>query len=852
MEAALLHCPIRGSLRVSQRAADQLTFTEEKQRIDAIRYLLQKQYPKENFGIETMLFRLGNAGRNSFRTDFAIYDRAFADLQGLPLEKRLEHLKVLAEIKRDGTTAEDAKATQVRSALSLTPDIETLGVYWDDLEQRFFYRSIEGRRSIVREAPISKIPSWGSGVGSTQLALDDLVPAKDLVQVFDKIEDAFHAYVVDKTERYTLIQQLLLLKIHDENLHRTERRRHIPLDFQDYSAEALSDEEVAKRLNAALGRAAAHYNLYLPPDKQIAQKFECETEVLRNASKLLAPVNVLGSKTQVIQQFYMKFAKSLYKWDLAQYFTPHEVIDFIVEMTNPKPGEHVYDPACGSADFLISAFRRVGTASETSVWGADNSKQAVQISILNMVLNGDGKTQISAEDSLSAFSAQGRQFSIVLCNPPFGTKILERRYEVLRKFDMGHRWDRKAIGAEKTDEVRKSQQTGILFAELCVRLARPDGGRIGIILPNGYLGNRSVEYVALREWLLRHTKIVAIVAFPRFTFKKSGADVSASVLVLERRATPLASAKDSADYAFFAGNIQSVGWRAGDKTGSPIYVRDEETGELALDDRNEPVLDADFAQVLGEFLHSPAADCFPWVADERDVPTGAQTRGVDIELVAGTSDLNLDPKRHSGKYFALRKSIEEIPHFRLGDVLDAVPNARPRIDRAKTYKYVEIEKVGVGDYDHVELRGWQLPQRAKLSVIPGDVFIPHLWSCAGKWFIAAGNCEDVIVTNGCTRLRVKEGKRGMVRDLVVGLCSEAFAVQLRALSTGSDGLAEISDDDLLEVKLPLLGEQAERMIPRIDALLSGESRFSQVARSLISDLPDFPIPPSRKFHGSLI
>src|ERR1017187_8689976 len=116
-EAARLHCPIRGSLRVPQRAADQLTFTEEKQRIDAIRYLIQRGYPKENFGVETTLFKIGNAGRNSFRTDFAIYDQPFGDLRGYSLEGRLEHLRVLAEIKRDNSGSEQAKATQVRAAL---------------------------------------------------------------------------------------------------------------------------------------------------------------------------------------------------------------------------------------------------------------------------------------------------------------------------------------------------------------------------------------------------------------------------------------------------------------------------------------------------------------------------------------------------------------------------------------------------------------------------------------------------------------------------------------------------------------------------------------------------------------
>lgn len=852
-EASLLHCPIRGGLRVSQRAADHLTFTEEKQRIDAIRYLIQRRYPRENFAVETTLFKLGNAGRNAFRTDFAIYDRPFDDIRGLPLDQRLEHLRLLAEIKRDNSTAQEAKATQVIGALRHVPDMDALGVYWDDIEQRFFYRRIDGKKSTMHEAPIGKIPAWGSNIESTRLTYEDLEPTKDLVRIFDAIEDAIHTYVVDKSERYTLIQQLLLLKIHDENTHRINRRRVSPLDFQDFTVEAVADREVQRLMNEALAKAAAHYNQYLPAGKQIEAKFKCSAEVLRNATKILAPIDILGSKVQVIQQFYMKFAKSLYKWDLAQYFTPHEVIDFIVELVNPRPGEHIYDPACGSADFLISAFRRAGTASDPCVWGADNSEQAVQISILNMVLNGDGKTQIDNQDSLSSLTKQSRQFSAVLCNPPFGTKIVERRFEVLRKFDMGHKWTRTADGVDKSDEVRSAQQTGILFAELCVRLTKP-GGRIGIILPNGYLGNRGVEYVALREWLLRNCRLVGIVAFPRFTFKKSGADVSASVVVLERRKNQLKTAKDSSDYAFFSGNIESVGWRAGDKKAVPLYLKDQRTGELILDEENEPRLDADFDMMLNEFLRSPAVDYFSWSVEDRDIPQGPQTGGIDIAEITNLSDLNLDPKRHSGKFIETRSAIKSMKFFRLGDVLEVVPSPRKKIEPANIYKYVEIERVGTGEYDYNELRGWQLPSRARLSAKPGDIFIPHVWGCAGKWFIAAGDCRDLIVTNGCTRLRLKEGKEDILPDLVVGLSSESFCVQMRGYATGSDGLAEISDDDLFEIVLPkaLKATAREKVQRQLAPILAGESTFSKFAKLIIDDSDNFPVPPPRKSHCSLV
>jgi type I restriction enzyme M protein len=850
-ETALLHCPIRGQLTARQRAADQLTFTEEKQRIDAIRYLLQRHYPRENFGVETTLFRLGHKGRNSFRTDFAIYNTAFNDIREEPLEIKLDHLKLLAEIKRENVHAAEAKATQVRAALRLVPDLETLGVYWDDVEQRFFYRSIRDKKEEIHEAPISKIPEWGESVGSTRLVYADLDPAKNLVKIFDELENELHPYVVDKPKRYALILQLLLTKIHDENLH---QGRASALDFQDFSVEAVSDSVVTERMKQALEKAVNHYQRYLP--ERIEKRFKCPAEALRRVSKILAPINILHSKTQVIQAFYMKFAKSLYKWDLAQYFTPHEVIDFIVDVTNPRYGEHVKDPACGSADFLISAFRYTGRSvvdSKNSVWGSDNSEQAVQISVLNMVLNGDGKTQIAKEDSLEVYNSRSQQYAVVLCNPPFGKRIVERRFEVLRKFDVGHEWVFDNGSVRRTDTVRPAQQTGILFAELCVRLAQP-GGRVGIILPNGYLGNRGAEYVGLRDWLLRNTRIVGIVAFPRFTFKKAGADVSASAVFLERRESPLADARKSAGYHFFVGNIESVGWRAGDKKAVPIYLHDQDTGTLILDEENEPILDADFATILEEFLRSPASNCFSWLLEDREVSRGSQTWSVNIKDVAKLSDLNLDPKRHSAKFNGIRLQIRAADHFRLGDVLDIVPPGRFRPTASAFYKYVEIQRVGVGTYDYETLRGWQLPGRAKLRARPGDVFIAHIWSSAGTWFTAAGDCSDVVVTNGFTRLRLKPNKEEYQIDLAVGLCSEAFAVQLRSLSTGSDGLAEISDLDLLEVVLPKVTDPVlrQKLERQMEPLLTGEARFSKAVDTVITEMPSYPIPERRKSHCSLV
>ena len=851
MEPAFLSCPIRGALKTRQRAADLLTFTEEKQRIDAIRYLLQRKYPKENFGVETTLFQFGRKGRNSFRTDFAVYDTAFEDIRGRTLEKRLEHLCLLAEIKRDNTGAEEAKATQVKSALRLVPDLDSLGVYWDDIEQRFFFKEVVGNRESIREAPINKIPIWGSPVGSVQLTYADLDVATNLVRVFDELESVLHVYVVDKQERYVLIQQLLLAKIHDENIHRFKPTEL--MGFQDFSAEAVTDSVVISRMNDVLSKAAVHYSQYLP--KEIDGEFRCPVEALRNATKTLSPLNILGSRTQVIQAFYMKFSKSLYKWDLAQYFTPHEVIDFVVDVVNPQVGEHVIDPACGSADFLISAFRHSGNSqqSQNCVWGADNSRQAVQISILNMVLNGDGKTQIKEADSLESYNARSKQFQAVLCNPPFGTKIVERRAEVLRRFSMGYEWKRFDSGEViQTDEIREKQQTGILFAELCVRLAVP-GGRVGIILPNGYLGNRNLEYVALRDWLLRHTKISGIVAFPRFTFKKSGADVSASAVFLERRKTPLKNTADSADHRFYVGLLESVGWRMGDKKEAKVHRRDQETGLLILDDRNEPILDADFEIILDELLRSPAADCFQWMLEDRVVPPGPQSWSVPIEDISRTQDLILDPKRLSFKSYEVRRFVKSRKHFALGDVLSAIPNKSFKPKPSQFYRYVEIGDVGIGDYDYKRMRGWELPGRAQLQAEQGDLFISIVWGSVKKWFIASGHCSDLVVTTGFTRLRIKDGRDDLWPDIVTALCSRSFRVQMRSLATGSDGLATVSDEDLLSVVIPRLSPTMRlKVAEKMKSLFSGESRFEKSVIALTKNSKTYTEIPPRKSHCSVV
>ena len=286
-EATFLHCPIRGQLKNAPACGGWSDLHGRKRRIDAIRFLLQRDYPEDHFGIETRILKLGNAGRNSLRADFSVYEAPWSDVAKWPDEERLSSTLVVGGNKRENASKKSAVNSQLKPALSLLPDMNALGVYWDDVEQRFFYRELEGSRATIREAPISKMPRWMESIGSTFLTFSDLVPSADLSSVFDKMEDCLHPYVTDKTRRYTILFQLLLAKIWDEVTH--SDRPNDRLSIQDFNAMPVTENVVLERMDASLYQAVGHYNRFLPDE--VRSTFGIlNPEALRRLSQIIAPI----------------------------------------------------------------------------------------------------------------------------------------------------------------------------------------------------------------------------------------------------------------------------------------------------------------------------------------------------------------------------------------------------------------------------------------------------------------------------------------------------------------------------------------------------------------------------------
>jgi type I restriction enzyme M protein len=831
-----LVCPIRGLLKVHKNASNGFTPSEEYFRIEAIRFLLTMGYPKANFRIEPIVKRFGSGGRNSFRADFAVLDVSDDSIGTNDPDELLGHALIICEVKRDNGKFDYVNQTQVKPLLDFASNLRTLALYWDNIDKRVFWNEIHDGIKVPKEGPLAFVPKFGHKIETVPLTFETIRPTDSLIEVFDRIINILHQSSFSPERRYEIILQLLLAKIFDE--HAFESLPKQPLSIQDYVALGSSAEAAETNIKDVIKRAVTFYEKYLP--NKISDELPLTADTLLAILRILAPIKIIHSKREVIQTFYMKFAKDMYKWDMAQYFTPPTVTDFIVEIANPQFGEHISDPACGSADFLVAAFRagmRRNANFVDSIWGVDNSPNAVQVAVLNMLLNGDGKTNITRADSLENIENYKEKYDIVICNPPFGTRIVEKRKNVLRQFDLGHEWVLSGeMGFKRTDKLLPQQETGILFLEACVKQCRP-GGRIAIILPNGYLGNRSAKYLIVREWLLKHGKVAAIVSLPRFTFKSSGADVSASVVYLEKRKETIANLND--DYCFAVEVVERIGWDAGNKKASPIYKRNPEDGSLIADEAGDLITDCDFSDILDRISCSDAAACFGWL--NRDSRAGMPQGGwsVPIANVYSDADLTLDPKRYSRKVVELRSSLANAKHLLLGDIVDFIPEKRTSqgkkiaIEPSTVYQYVEIQNIGYGDYHSNEIMGWELPGRARHFAEAGDIYFGSIWGSAVKWCIIPENSERVVLTNGCFRCRIKKQMEAYLPDLLSYFNSEGWGVQMRSFARGSDGLAEISQDDAKNVIVPLLDDICRAEMRQVVAnLQNGRSTVASLTKTL--------------------
>jgi type I restriction enzyme M protein len=290
-------------------------------------------------------------------------------------------------------------------------------------------------------------------------------------------------------------------------------------------APGVTPAGTAEAISALLADAAERWPGILagPPRSSLGD------EHLHVCVEALSAHRILGTSLEVMDGAFEFLMTRTSKGAKGQFFTPRHVVDACVRIVKPRAGERIADPACGSAGFLMQAFRHVGDPGAPDLWGFDFDQRAVDVGRALMLIAGDGRSNVLRANSLATGPIEealggNAEFDAILTNPPFAGEV--REPELLAGYEL-------ARGGGRVER-------DVLFLERCVRLLRP-GGRLAIVLPHNKVA--AGPWSPAREWLLRHVRVVAVLGLGRHTFQPHTGQ-KASVLFAERRPEPLPAPPD--------------------------------------------------------------------------------------------------------------------------------------------------------------------------------------------------------------------------------------------------------------------------------------------------------------------
>ena len=334
--------------------------------------------------------------------------------------------------------------------------------------------------------------------------------------------------------------KLIFCKLEDEKTY-AER----PPDFRAEAGE--KPKKIARRIKALFKRVREelkHDGIFRSHDD-----IELDDRSIAWVVGQLERGSLLSTDSDVVGDAFEVFSESKFVGEKGEFFTPRGVVRLAVKLANPKPGDEVCDPACGSGGFLIYSMKHVWTAMEhdpkwrgapnmmenkrriaaQSFFGIDKEtgNDLVKIAKAHMAIAGDGRSNIVHENTLhdaDEFEVEAqthfveeegfRRFDVLLTNPPFGTKVKVLASDAA-KFELGHNWVAKDGKWSKQDNA-KPRDPYILFVERCLELLR-DGGMLGIVLPETVFHAPTLGY--LRQFLLSDNNVTAIVDLPHNTFR---------------------------------------------------------------------------------------------------------------------------------------------------------------------------------------------------------------------------------------------------------------------------------------------------------------------------------------------
>jgi len=505
--------------------------------------------------------------------------------------------------------------------------------------------------------------------------------------------------------------------------------------------------------------------------------------------------------------------------DAGQFRTPRHIIDFMVEIIDPKKNEVILDPACGTAGFLISAYKHIlkqnttgagnghvngveGDAAEQAlespqrykgdllspderarlarnIKGYDISPDMVRLSRVNMFLHAFKEPLVEEYDTLTSDDKWGETADVILANPPFmspkGGIIPHNKFQV------------------------PSKRSEVLFVDYIAEHLTPNG-RAAIVVPEGIIFQSQSAYVALRKMLV-DGHLAAVISLPAGVFNPYSG-VKTSILILDQ-----AVAKASKHVAFF--KVENDGFALGAQRKA---VKGSQLGQVRVE--------------LGAWLQAARVGG----GDEVEGRLGfAVSR---LELAVG-GDFNLSGERYKPEC----QQEHDIPRVPIGDICTLNPPKRELQDLPPE---TEISFVPMAD-----LNEWRVRFEAKESkplgevgpsytyFADGDVLLAKVTPCFenGKAGIAR-NLRNGIGFGSSEFYVLRPGESVLAEWVYRCITHQAFRAKAIPQMTGTGGLQRVPRAFIEGFAIPLPPLEVQR---EIVAEVEGYQRVIDGARSVLAN-----------------
>jgi type I restriction enzyme M protein len=563
-------------------------------------------------------FKMKVDGRQR-KIDIAIFDAG--------QEHTVEHLRRIVICEKEPTVGRRS-AYKLRSPEEADKEFELLkdamaeanrckyGLWTNGLEFFFFVK--EDTRFDPKFKSIGDWPQADESVGTRDVASNAKMRRAEpemLRTAFRRCHNFIHGNEgMSKDAAFWQFLYLIFCKMYDERQSSDLRR------FWAGPTEQFDDQgrrEIKKRILSLFDDVKKKYKAIFKGNEEIS----LSDRALSFMVSELAKYDFGRTDVEAKGAAYQEIVGANLRGDRGQHFTPRGAVKLMVQMLDPKPNERVLDPACGTGGFLeatidyilkkyksetpsggedtadsLVAGNLVREFVDTNLFGADFDPALVRATTMDLMMAAGSKGNVFHIDSLSfpAGHLDGLKeakekiplgsIDVLLTNPPFGSDIPITDPAILGKYDLAAKWSKDDGRFIRGDGLQTAVAPEVLFIQRAVEWLRP-GGRMGIVLPDGILGNPGDEYI--RQWILRHCWVLASVDLPVETFiVEANVNILTSLLFLKKKSQTEIQAEDlgkKVDYPVFMAVAEKVGF---DRRGVPLYKRSPD-GEEILEEQEE-------------------------------------------------------------------------------------------------------------------------------------------------------------------------------------------------------------------------------------------------------------------------